>query len=99
MCEMLGTEPLEEQIPVEIADFSEDLQQVFEIYSMVPDIWEGFSGQYMGKDTSNIFNFFGLYKVDIADQLFYLRLLKYMDKVRMEMISQKIKTKQELQKK
>lgn len=98
MCDMLGTEPIEEEIPIELSDFSEDLQLIFELYSMLPDVWEGFNGQYMGKDTSNIFNFFNLYNIDPLDYLIYLRILKYMDRVRMDIISQRLKAKQSMEK-
>lgn len=98
MCEMLGSQPLEEEIPIEMGDFSEDIQLVFELYSILPDIWEGFSGSYLGKDYSNIFKLFDIYDFDRTDYLFYLRLIKHMDRIRSEVISQKIKLKQDLEK-
>lgn len=50
MCEMLGSEPIDDEIPVEADDFPELVQKALHIYSYLPDIWEGMSGTYMGKD-------------------------------------------------
>lgn len=98
MCEMLGSEPIEDEIPLDISDFSEDVQTVFEMYSMLPDNWDGFGGNYLGKDTSNIFRIFNLYGIDEKDIIFYLRMIRYMDNVRGNLVSQKLKLKQAAEK-
>ena len=56
MCDMLGSEPIEEEIPLELDDFPELVQQAFVIYGMLSDIWEGMSGSYLGKDYSLLFD-------------------------------------------
>jgi hypothetical protein len=50
MCEQLGTEPIEEEIPTEFGDFPHVVQEAIQIFSILPDNWEGMSGTYMGKD-------------------------------------------------
>ena len=40
MCEMLGEEPNEDDIPLESTDFPELVQQCFAIYRLLPDIWD-----------------------------------------------------------
>ena len=50
MCEMLGTEPIDDDIPIEVDDLPELVQKALHIYSYLPDAWEGMSGTYMGKD-------------------------------------------------
>ena len=52
MCEQLGNEPIEEEIPADFEDFPYEVQEVIQIFSILPDIWEGMSGTYMGKDYS-----------------------------------------------
>ena len=52
MCEQLGSEPIEEEIPADFDDFPYEVQEVIQIFSILPDVWEGFSGTYMGKDYS-----------------------------------------------
>lgn len=50
MCENLGTEPNPEEIPAEFSDFPVQVQEALQIFSILPDNWEGMSGTYMGKD-------------------------------------------------
>jgi hypothetical protein len=99
MCEMMGTEPLESEIPVDMEDFSEDVQQAFQIYYLLRDIWEGMSGTYMGKDFSTIFDFFRLYKVDEADQLLTLSYIRQIDAERSALFHEKQKAREATSKK
>ena len=50
MCEQLGNEPIPEEIPLEFGDFPFMVQEAIQIFSILPDNWEGMSGTYMGKD-------------------------------------------------
>ena len=50
MCEQLGNEPIPEEIPMEYGDFPGIVQEAMQIFSILPDNWEGMSGTYMGKD-------------------------------------------------
>ena len=52
MCEQLGSEPIPEEIPADFSDFPIDVQEAINIFSILPDNWEGMSGTYMGKDYS-----------------------------------------------
>jgi hypothetical protein len=52
MCEAIGAEPNEAEIPIDFNDFPEDVHLAFSLYSKIPDRWEGMSGTYMGKDMS-----------------------------------------------
>jgi len=46
----MGNPILEEDMPIERQDLSEETQIVFGIYDFLPSRWEGMSGTYMGKD-------------------------------------------------
>jgi hypothetical protein len=46
----MGTEPKEEDMPIDLGDFPPYIQYIFNVYNMLPDKWEGMSGTYMGKD-------------------------------------------------
>jgi hypothetical protein len=94
MCEMLGTEPDESQIPVDMEDFPDEVQQSFQIYYLLRDVWEGMSGTYMGKDFSTIFEFFRLYDIDPQDQLLTLGFIRQIDSVRSEIFSEKQKQRE-----
>ena len=52
MCELLKSEPIEEEIPIDRDDLNIDTQLAFSIYDKLQANWEGFSGQYLGKDLS-----------------------------------------------
>jgi len=50
MCEQLGTEPKQEEIPASFDDFPHIVQTAINIHAVLGDKWEGMSGTYMGKD-------------------------------------------------
>ena len=52
MMEQLGKEPIPEEIPKEFSDFPFEVQEAINIFSILPDVWEGMSGTYMGKNYS-----------------------------------------------
>ena len=58
MCEQLGEEPVEENIPVEYDDLSVDVQQALATYNLLRDEWEGFNGLYLGKSLIGISEIF-----------------------------------------
>ena len=63
MCDMLGSEPLDEEIPVELEDLPELVQTAFIIYETLRDEWDYMGGNYIGKNQQNLFHIFKLYKV------------------------------------
>lgn len=92
MCEMLGSDPIDSEIPLEISDFPDLVQQAFVIYGMLSDIWEGMSGSYLGKDFSLLFNLFDLYGIDSKEEkLLATDFIKHVDSVRSRLISEKQK--------
>lgn len=99
MCEAIGSEPLESEIPIEIEDFPEEVQQAFQIYYLLKDIWDTMGGNYLGKDTSTLFNFFDLYDIDKPNRLIIVSLIQQMDYARSRLISQKQKAKEPSSKK
>jgi hypothetical protein len=94
MCEMLAQEPIEEEIPVEVADFPDLVQQCFVIYGILSDCWDSMGGGYMGKDYAIVFNLFQVYSItDPEEILLCLDFLQHMDGVRQKLIAEKIKAK------
>ena len=93
MCEMMGSEPVDSEIPVEIEDFPELVIQCFLIYRMLPDIWDTMNGNYLGKDYNLIFNLFKLYGLDESEHLPAINFLQEMDSCRGKVISEKLKAK------
>jgi len=99
MCEALGSEPLESEIPVDLDDFPEEVQQAFQIYYLLKDIWDTMGGNYLGKDTSTLFNFFDLYDIEKPNRLLIVNLIQQMDYARAKLISTKQKAKEPSSKK
>lgn len=94
MCEQLGEEPLEHEIPLELSDFPELVQQCFVMYGILSDNWDSMGGNYLGKDYSIVFNLFDVYQVsDASEKLLSLDFLQHIDSVRAKLISDKIKAK------
>ena len=52
MCEQLGQKPVEEEMPADYNDFPKMVQDAISIYGILPDVWEGFGGTFLGKDYS-----------------------------------------------
>lgn len=93
MCELLGSEPIEEEIPVELDDFPDLVQQCFYIYSMLADTWDPMGGNYLGKNYQIVFELLHLYKIEDAEALLTLEFLNDMDQIRGEIIGEKIRQK------
>ena len=93
MCEMLGEEPTESEIPLDSTDFPIIVQQSLSIYSLLEDRWDLMNGGYLGKNYSNVFEFFKLHELDRAESLLVLEFLQHVDAVRSKLVAEKIKTK------
>jgi hypothetical protein len=93
MCEMLGSEPVESEIPVELDDFPDLVQQTFYIYSMLADTWDPMGGNYLGKNYSILFDILQLYEYTQQESIFIIELIHEMDAARGELIAQKLKQK------
>lgn len=64
MCEMLGSEPIESEIPVEMEDLPDEVQEAFNVYSMLQDVWDTMSGIYMGKNFVGLSDIMNIMQVD-----------------------------------
>lgn len=64
ICEQMGTEPVEEHIPVDPSDLSLEAQQALLLFNVLPDKIEGMNGIWLGKDFSGIGDIFNFYNID-----------------------------------
>lgn len=94
MCEALGSEPVESEIPIEYEELPGLVQEAITIYSFLSDRWEGMSGTFLGKDYTIVFELFNTFGVEIAERQLLLRFMSSIDRIRGELISQKQKEKQ-----
>lgn len=91
LCEMMQSEPVESEIPIELPDFPTLVQEVFQLYYMLTDVWDTMGGSYLGKNLSNVFQFFTLYELSPSEQMLALSFIQHMDNARRSIISAKIK--------
>jgi len=87
MCEMMGTEPVEDEIPVEVSDLPYQAQTAIEIYSYLRDRWDSMSGAYMGKDLTNIKQVFEFWEVIESEYKIMFVLINMIDNIRASNIS------------
>lgn len=86
VCESMGSEPLESEMPVELDDFPIEVQEAIEIYYKLKDDWDTMNGNYMGKDFSSLKDILDIYKVDLEDRRYLLEWFSTMDAVRQKII-------------
>ena len=75
LCEQLGNEPKDNEIPAEFEDFPYTVQTAITIYHILSDRWDGFSGTYFGKDYSLLPYLAKLYRIEDESQLLQFLLL------------------------
>jgi hypothetical protein len=86
MCEMLGSEPKESEIPVEFEDLSTEVQEALQIYSNLQDCWDYMGGNYIGKNFNYIETVFKFYDVDPENYKYMYELLMTIDRIRTKQI-------------
>jgi hypothetical protein len=87
MCELLGTEPKEDEIPIEFEDLYDEIQEAIQVYNMLSDVWDGMSGTYMGKNFIGIQDIFNI--MEIEDSKTCFSILNIIDKRRSKIINDK----------
>ena len=90
---MFGNEPVEEEIPIEREDLSLETQIVFDLYDKLPDKWEGFSGQYLGKDLTLLPTLFNEYEIDNSMKKYAWNIIPLIDSFVAQDVAEKIKRK------
>jgi hypothetical protein len=91
MCEMLGNEPVESEVPVEFEDFTIEVQQAFNIYRMLRDEWDTMNGNYLGKSLIGIKDVLEATEIEPSEQKFIIMLIRMIDNVRSDEINNKKK--------
>lgn len=91
MCDQLGEDPVDEDIPLDYSDFPYLVQLTFIVYSKLRDNWDPMGGKYLGKDYALIFKLFELYQIDDPEErLLVMNFLQHIDNTRTTIISEKI---------
>lgn len=86
MCEMLGTEPLDSEVPVEYDDFPVEVQEAIRIYNNLQDNWDYMGGNYIGKNLNGFKDILTIFEVDPQDYRSVYELIMRIDRIRSKSI-------------
>jgi len=87
MCEALNTEPVEDEIPIEYADFPDEVQEAIGVYYKLQDEWDTFNGTYMGKSYNGLGDILDILEVEKKDRKYLLDWITIMDSTRSKILS------------
>ena len=79
MCEALGSEPLDSEIPTDYEDLYVDVQEALSIYSKLRDDWDTMNGNYMGKNYAGILDISTILEVPEEDRKTMFDLIGIID--------------------
>jgi hypothetical protein len=94
MCEQMGWEIEEDQIPKDPSELPLEAQQALVLLNSLPDNWEGMSGSWMGKDYSGLAAIMDIYEIDDRKTVF--ELLKVAENELSKYYSEKAKQKESM---
>ena len=86
MCDQLGSEPIESEIPMDFSDLVLEVQEAFQIYNSLQDCWDYMGGNYIGKNFNYIEIIFKMYGVEPEMHKTYMELLLEIDRTRSKQI-------------
>lgn len=91
MCMSLGTEPDPKETPPDYSDLMDITKVSIEVYNFLPDIWDGSSGFYQGKDYSMLSLLFDIYEINTQEAKFILlQYIKILDKTNTQKMNEKV---------
>ena len=86
MCESLGSEPLDSEIPIEYDDFPLEVQEAIRIYNNLQDNWDYMGGNYIGKNLNGFKDILSIFEVDPEDHRAVYELIMRIDRIRSKSI-------------
>lgn len=88
---MLGSEPIQDEIPVEFEDLGDDVQETIHVYNMLQDNFDSMNGVYLGKSMAGINDILNI--MGIEDQKSCFFIIRIVDDVRSSIINKKTPAK------
>lgn len=86
MCEALGSEPIDSEIPIEFDDLPTEIQEALRIYRYLQDSWDYMSGKYIGKNLTGIKDIFEMFDVATDERKYMFQTILEIDRIRAEAI-------------
>lgn len=87
----MGTEPVDEEIPIEFEDLPPEVQFSLSIYNRLKDDWDAMNGNYLGKSYVGMIDVFDLMEVPKEERLHVLNLINIIDEKRGVVIRRRLK--------
>ena len=97
MCEQMGWEPKEQEIPIDPASLQLESQQALVLLNALPDKWEGMNGVWLGKDYAGLADIMSIYQIN-DNKLEVFELLKVCEAQLGKYYEQKRKEQEQLSK-
>lgn len=85
----MGSEPIDDEIPIELEDLTVQSQDVIGIFNYLPDQW-GSMGGYTGKDLTSFATIFKIFEVEESNWILYLDLLGVLIEEQVKVVNKKI---------
>lgn len=100
MCESMGTEPVESEIPVDMDELLPETQRAIRLYNYLPDIWSGgMQPFYSGKDYTNLKFFMEIFNVEKGAYSYIVDTIRELDIKNATSINGKMKAKNKAKRK
>ena len=96
MCDQMGWEPKEEEMPLDPSELSIEVQQALLLLNALPDIWEGMSGSWLGKNYNGLSTILDIYEIEDRKTVF--ELLKHAETQLAKFYEEKRKQQESIQK-
>lgn len=86
MCESLGSEPIESEVPIEFDDLIVEAQIALQIYNNLQDSWDYMNGNYIGKNLIGFKDILEIFDIPKEDHRVMYELVMHIDSIRAKAI-------------
>lgn len=93
MCEQLGTDPVEAEIPVEAEDLLVEVQEALTVYNYLQDNWDYMNGNYIGKNLTGFKDVLEIIGIEPEYYRSTYDIVMTVDRIRQRLISAKQQSK------
>lgn len=99
VCEAVGSQPIESEIPIEYDDLPIDIQLALDVYYKLRDEWDYMNGNYIGKSFNGFKDILDILEVPLDDRKTILEYINVVDGIRKDIFAKsKPKTESNQQK-
>ncbi len=93
MCEQLGTNPYEGELPIDFEELCHQSQDALTLFEYCTDKWDTMNGSYLGKDLTNMGFLLNMLSIEKSNWNNIVDLLNVIISIRVTSINKKMNTK------